>query len=264
MSPEEKTAVNRRLASLLPPRRLPLLVGRFRALGSFLAVGALLAGCAGEPTLQTGPDAETIMDGKLARVDNTASQLAYLDPTADYARYRRVYIAPLDVDDIEIIQPNASSSAINRYNREWELNDEDRRWLRDTFRASMEKTISEGGAFEITDGGGDDVIVVEAMITQIAPAGPRDDMQTRSVPRSRVYSEGAGGMSIAIAIADGDSGEILALIKDTRNSSNASWGVNNRVTNQAEVRRNFDSWGRRLHDGLLRLRAAADGAEAGS
>jgi hypothetical protein len=224
-------------------------------------IGALMAGCAGDPTVQTGPDAETIMDGKLTRVDNSVSQLAYLDPTADYARYRAVYIAPLGVDDIEIIQPSASSSAINRYNREWELTDEDRQWLKDTFRASMEKTVTAGGAYSIADSRGDDVIVVDAMITQIAPAGPRDDAQTRNVPRSRVYTEGAGGMSIAMAITDGDSGEILALIKDTRNSRNASWGVNNRVTNQAEVRRNFDSWGRRLHDGLLRLRAEAEAGD---
>jgi hypothetical protein len=63
-------------------------------------------------------------------------------------------------------------------------------------------------------------------------------------------------MSIAIMIADGDSGEPLAIIKDTRSSVNSSmWGVNNSVSNMAEVRRNFNAWAKQIHDGLLTLQA---------
>ena len=63
---------------------------------------------------------------------------------------------------------------------------------------------------------------------------------------------------IAIALADGDSGEVLALIKDTRRGDTNTWGINNSVTNMGEVRRAFSSWAMRIHDGLLALKARGE------
>lgn len=220
---------------------------------------ALLAACAEQPSIQTGENAETIM-GELAKVDNSRVDLAYVDPTADYARYNKVYIEPLDLDNVEIIQPNTSGSMVNRYNREWELTDADKEKLQSTFRESMTKALTDGGAFEIVEKGGDDVIKLEGMLTRIAPSGPKDDQKSRTTSRSTVISEGAGSMSIAIMIADGDSGEPLAIIKDTRSSVNSSmWGINNSVSNMAEVRRNFNAWAAQIHDGLLALQARGRG-----
>ncbi|MFT7287911.1 MAG: hypothetical protein ACI87W_002026 [Halieaceae bacterium] len=225
-----------------------------------LLLGALplvaLLGCAGDPTIQTGDDAERIM-GTLSKVDNSRMDMAYVDPDGDYARYTRVFVMPLDTNNIEIIQPSSSSSSLNRYNREWELTEDDKAKLQAAFKDAMEQELTEGGAFALADAGGDDVITVEAMITAIAPSGPKDDNPSRTMGRSRVYSEGAGGMSIAIMIADGDSGEVLAMVKDTRNSNNSTWGLNNSVSNMAEVRRNFTAWAKTIHNGLLGLQARA-------
>jgi hypothetical protein len=80
-----------------------------------------------------------------------------------------------------------------------------------------------------------------------------------------VITDGAGSISVAMLLTDGDSGEALAVIKDTYSSqNNVNWGINNSVTNMAEVRRAFNSWGSRLQRGLLtlRYRAIADGSEA--
>ncbi|WP_439107537.1 DUF3313 family protein [Congregibacter sp.] len=226
-----------------------------KALAVVLLPLAVLAACAEQPTIQMGDDAETIMGG-LAKVDNSRTDLAYVDPTADYARYAKVFIEPLDVDNVEIIQPNTSNSMVNRYNREWELTESDRQKLQSAFAEAMTKALTDGGAFEIADQGGDDVIKLEAMITQIAPSGPKDDQMSRATTRSTVITEGSGSMSIAIMLADGDSGEPLAIIKDRRSSVNSSmWGVNNSVSNMAEVRRNFTSWAVQIHDGLLALQA---------
>lgn len=216
---------------------------------------ALLTACAEQPSIQTGANAETIMGG-LIKVDNSRADLAYVDPTADYSRYTKVYVAPLDLDNVEIIQPNANSSMVNRYNREWELTDSDKRALQSSFADAMAKALTDGGAFEVTDQGGDDVIALEAMVTQIAPSGPKDDQMSRTTARTTVITEGGGSMSLAIMLADGDSGEPLAIIKDSRGSVNSSmWGVNNSVSNMAEVRRNFSAWANQIHDGLLKLQA---------
>ena len=221
---------------------------------------ALLGACAGEPTIQTGADAETIMDGRLARVDNTRSSLVYVDPDADYGRYDSVLLVPLDVDHIEIIQPNTTSSVANRFNRDWELTDSDRSKLQDAFREAMEKAIADGGDFSLAEDGGENVLRVEAMITQIAPNAPKDDVQSRGT-RSTIITEGAGSLSVAMMLADGDSGEVLAIIKDTRSGQSNMNTINNSVTNMAEVRRHFRTWGMQLNNGLVALQTRANAAE---
>lgn len=203
------------------------------------------------------------MDGRLARVDNTRSAVVYIDADADYARYTKLRIVPLDVDNVEVVQNNRSTSLVNRFDTEWELTDSDKERLRAEFRKSMEKTIGDDGQFEITDEDGDDVLRLEAMVTRIAPTGPKDDAASRGAGRSYVITDGAGSISVAMLLTDGDSGEVLAVIKDTYNSqNNVNWGMNNSVTNLAEVRRAFSSWGNRLQNGLLTLRARTTTGDA--
>ncbi|MDP5070191.1 MAG: DUF3313 domain-containing protein [Congregibacter sp.] len=226
-----------------------------KALSLLVLPLALLTACAGPPSIQTGENAETIMGG-LAKVDNSRADLAYVDPDADYARYTKVHIATLDVGNVEIIQPNSGSSMVNRYKREWELTDSDKEKLQSAFREAMLKAFSDGGKFEITDQGGSDVLKLEAMITRIAPSGPKDDQMSPSTARARVFTEGGGSMSLALLVADGDSGEPLAVIKDTRSSVNSNmWGINNSVSNMAEVRRNFNAWATEIYAGLVSLQA---------
>lgn len=220
-----------------------------------LALAAMLAGCA-QPTIQTGEGADTV--GNLNKVDNARVAMAYVDPDADYTRYSRIYISPLDMDNVEIIQPDRSSGMVNRYNREWELTDVDKQRFQAAFRDVMERELSKDGAYGIADGGADDVLVVVGQVTQIAPSAPKDDFDSRTTGRSRVYTEGAGSISIAIAFEDGDSGEVLAIIKDRRNSNSSNWGLNNSVTNMSEVRRAFSSWAIRVREGLADLRMRAE------
>jgi hypothetical protein len=226
---------------------------RFTLLTALALPVLLMGGCVGEPTIQTGDDAEIVL-GTLAKVDNSQVDLAYVDPNVDYTRYSKVFIMPLDVDNIKIRQPQTQSSMLNRYNREWELTDSERLAFQDAYRAAMEKALSKDGVFDVTDQRGDDVIAVQGMITGIAPAGPKDDARSRVAGRSDVYTEGAGAMSIAMMLADGDSGEVIAIFKDTRRGQQTVWGLNNSVTNMAEVRRYFSIWARQLHDGLLQRR----------
>jgi hypothetical protein len=212
-----------------------------------------VCGCSGTPTVQSGPDAETI-DGKLYRVDNTTAQFVYVDPTVDFTRYNRILLAPLGVDNIEIIQPDNSSMPLAR-KRDWELTDEDRAALRTGYREVMVQELVEKGGYALADAPADDVLEITAMLTQLAPTGPKDDNQSRYAGRSQVYTEGAGSIAVAVAFADSETGEVLALSKDKRRSAQ-QWGVNNRVTNRAEVRRVFSAWARQVRTGLDRLRTA--------
>lgn len=212
----------------------------------------LLGACAGEPTVQRGEDAEVVL-GRLNRVDNARVDFAYVDPSIDFRRYRQIELLPLELDHTAIVQPSTTAGVGRRAREEWALSDEDRQLLQNTYREAMQGAIAESERFTVTDAAGPDVIAVEAMLTRIAPSAPKDDMRSRPAGRSRVYTQGAGSISIALALVASESGEVLALTKDTRDGETAAWGLNDRVSNIAEVRRVFRLWARLLAGGLDRI-----------
>lgn len=213
------------------------------------SIAALLAGCTSSPEIQTGEDAEVIGDN-LHRVDNSRAKVAYVDPDADFSRYTKVLVRPLGVDNIEIIQPDRTGSAINR--RDWELTDADKLALQDMFQSAMEKQLQERGQFPLVTEPGDDVLEIGAMITAIAPAAAKDDNMSRTAGRSYVITEGAGSIAVAVALGDSQTSEVLALFKDARSSSH-HWGMNNSVTNRADVQRVFNSWATQINSSLAKV-----------
>jgi hypothetical protein len=219
---------------------------------SLCGLALVLSACAGEPTVQRGEDAEVIQ-GHLNRVDNARVDFAYVDPEVDFLRYRHVRLLPLDLDHTEIVQPGTASSAGRRIQEEWQLSERDRQDIQGAYREAMQDAMAKSEHFTVADGSGPEVLAVEAVLTRIAPSAAKDDMSSRPVGRSRVYTQGAGSTSIALALVDSESGEVLALMKDTRDGQTGAWGLNNRVTNLAEVRRVFGLWARLLADGLDRL-----------
>ena len=221
----------------------------YRTLAAAIGTALVLNACTATPEVQTGDDAEVVMD-TLHRVDNARVQLAYIDPDANLAKYNRVLVRPLGVDKIEIVQPSQSGSIVGR--RDWELTDEDKVGLQTMYHEAMVKQLEEKGGYEVTDTADDDVLEIVAMITSLAPSGPKDDSRSRSAGRSRVYTDGAGSIAVAIVYGDSETGEVLGLAKDVR-GSNSHWGANNSVSNKAEVRRIFTSWAVSIREGLDRV-----------
>jgi hypothetical protein len=231
---------------------------------SLCGLALLLAACASEPTIQRGEDAEVI-DDRLYRVDNARFDFAYVDPEIDFGRYRQVRLLPLDLDHAEIVQPSRGGGVGRLAREEWELDDEDRRVLQDAYIEAMNGAIARSERFTVTDAAGPDVIAVEAILTRLAPSAPKDDMRSRPAGHSRVFTQGAGSISIAVALVASESGEVLALAKDTRDGETDGWGLNERVSNIAEVRRVFGLWAGFVAGGLDRIASQrSDGTEAGS
>jgi hypothetical protein len=220
-----------------------------RLLTATLAGALLVTGCAGTPQVQTGADAEVI-GNNLHRVDNSRADIAYIDPAADFSRYSRVQVEPLGVNNIEIIQPDDRGSVTRRV--DWELNDKDRRALQEMYRSAMVKQLQEKGHFPVVDEPGDDVLMISAMITAIAPNAAKDDAHSRTAGRSYVITEGAGAIAVAVGFADSETGEILALVKDSR-ATTSNWGLNNSVTNRADVQRMFNSWALQIASSLAKV-----------
>lgn len=214
-----------------------------------VAMLSLVAACSSTPEVQTGDGAEVIGDN-LHRVDNSKADVAYIDPDADFGKYTKVMIRPLGVNKIEVIQPSKTGTSMSR--RDWELTDADKQMLQDTFHSAMLKNLQDKGDFPLVNEPGDDVLEIGAMITAIAPSAAKDDGRSRAMGRSYVITDGSGAIAVAVAFGDSETGEVLALIKDSRSSS-SHWGLNNSVTNKADVQRMFNSWAMQINSSLVEV-----------
>lgn len=208
----------------------------------------LVTACTGTPEIQTGDDAEVIMDN-LHKVDNSRTDMAYVDPAVDFSKYNKVLLVPLGVDNVEIKQPDSSGSMTRSHNTNWELTEADKVTLQDAFRDAMMKQLADKGDYPIVTEPGNDVLTIQASLLGLAPNAPKDDNRSRSIGRSYTYTEGAGSMAVMVAFGDSESGEVLAIMKDSRSSS-PNWGRNNSVSNLSDMRTIFNSWAMSIRKGL--------------
>jgi hypothetical protein len=222
----------------------------FKQLSIALATVTLVSACSSNtPEIQTGEDAEIIM-GDLHKVDNSRTDLAYVDPNADFSKYQKIMLMPLGMDNVEIIQPNNRNSMSRSSRSNWELTDSDKESLQKVFHVSMTRELEEKGGYTLVTEIDDDVLQVEAAVLTIAPTAAKDDAQSRSIGRSQVYTQGAGSMTVMVAFADSETGEVLGLMKDSRASNSHNWGRNNSVSNLSDVRIMFNNWARGIREAL--------------
>lgn len=210
----------------------------------------LIAACTVTPTVQTGEDAEVIGDN-LHRIDNARVKVAYVDPDANFPKYSRVLVRPLGVDNVEIVQPDTRGS-VNARRGNWELTDKDKESLQTMYQEAMVKQLQEKGHFEVVTEAGDDVLEIAAILTGIAPTAPKDDNRSRAAGRSYIATDSAGSLAVTVGIGDSETGDVLALIKDSRAAA-SHWGLNNSVTNRAEVQRVFNSWAAQISSSLANV-----------
>lgn len=207
-----------------------------------LVMTLALAACNSTPRDPEFSDSEVIMD-RLHLVTNARVGMAYVDPNVDLADFNSIMIDTLDLSNVEITQPNTSNSTARRTT--WELTDRDRQSLQNAFREVFERELAETGDYGVVSEPGPNVLRLSAAITRIAPNATRDDGRSRHVGRTRVYTEGAGSMTMAFALSDSQTGEVFAIVKDSRSGSPV-WGVNNSVSNMGDVRFMFNRWARML------------------
>jgi Protein of unknown function (DUF3313) len=222
---------------------------RYSIIGSVLASVFIVACQTTAPQLQTGKDAEVIQ-GNLVRVDHTNAKLVYVDPEAPFSKYTAIQLAPLGVDNVEIVQPVTGARLVGY--RNWALTDTDKQRLQKDFQQAMVEQLAKKDDLPIVDKAGDNVIRITAKLTRIAPTAPKDDNRSRPAGRDKIVTEGAGKLSVEVTFSDSETGEVLALAKDTRSGS-SQWGINNSLTNGAEVRRVFNSWARQIAGQLERI-----------
>jgi hypothetical protein len=214
-----------------------------------IAAAVLLAACAGEPAIQSGPDAETSFDG-LVKIDNSRFANAWADPDVDFASYDKIVIGNAEFE-FRAVKERSRTSTISRSNqREFWISDADKQKLVDTVTAIFLEELQNSRNFTVVEEAGPDVLIIIGGLQDIVSRVPPD-----TVGRGEIFLTSVGEATLVLEARDSFSGETLYRAIDRSSIEPMGGGVNNpirsnSVTTWAEVRRWARRWAARLVEGL--------------
>ncbi len=218
---------------------------RLSGLAALVCAGMLAAGCA--ETRRADPVAPTAFLGPevVARLQPTEDGvLAYSDATAEFRRYRRVMIAPVQV----LVPPGGTP-----------LTAEQRRFVAEAVEAALRAEL--GRDFEIASTPGPATILVSAAISEVREGGnPALTTASNFMPLTRLAREGValvagsdplvGGAAGEMKLTDAETGRLLAAAIDSRD---ATAGIRARASSLDDVIFVAEHWARLTAFRLCRL-----------
>jgi Protein of unknown function (DUF3313) len=218
----------------------------FRLIGAAVALG--LAGLvlttvhsravAAEPPQQ--------IEGGLVRVDKAKADHVYLLPGANFAKYKRVRMDPVDVSFSPQWKPNDTRSSLSQ-----KLTADDVERIRKTVAEEFDKVFSEelrDGGYSLVNEDGPDVLRVTPKIVNLYINAP----DKQSSARTRTYVTSAGHLTLQVVLRDAATGQYLAAAVDSvsDNTSGMRFEVANSVTNLGFARTAFSRWAQALLKGI--------------
>ncbi len=204
----------------------------------------LLAACASAPpTLQTGPGAEVTFDG-LVRVDNSAFERAWVDPTIDLAGYSKIMAggARFEYRAVRDVESARRSSAT-----EFPISEQGKQRLQADAEEIFLEELAKSRHFELVSEPGPDVLLIRGAMLDIVSRVPPD-----IVGRGEIYIDRVGEATLVLELVDSMSDETLARAAErgAAQSAGRTGMRSSTVTARAESRRLFRRWAVKLREGL--------------
>ena len=210
-----------------------------------IAVAALVVGCAAEPSIQTGPDAEMTFDG-LVRIDNSRFSAAWIDPDIDLTQYSKLLPGGAEFQFRNVQKTSRTTMRASSENEFW-ISDSTRQKLIDTVSEVFSDELSRSEHFTLADERGADTLIIVGALHDIVSRVPPD-----FVGRGEIYLSSLGEATLVIEISDSLSGEVIYRAVDRRAVENVGGQMirANSATTGGEVRRGARRWATRLREGL--------------
>lgn len=211
-----------------------------------VAAAVIIAGCATqEPTVQTGPNAETTFDG-LVRIDNARFAAAWIDPEIDIRQYNKIIPGAAEFE-FRAAQKVSASTARNTNKREFWISDANKQRLTELVSDVFTEELQRSEHFTLVEEPGPDTLIIHGALHDIVSKVPPQD-----VGRSEVWLRSLGEATLIIELRDSLSNEVIYRAVERRAIENAGQQMTraNTATSWAEVRRWARRWAVRLREGL--------------
>ena len=174
----------------------------------------------------------------LVQVEDSATQIAYIDPDADFGVFKRVAILePYVAFRSNWMRDHNQTRSTNRVRAS-----DMERIKKDVAGLLMEVFTEqlEAAGYDVVNYSGEDVLIVRPAIIDLEVNAP----DTRTTTNVRTYTSDAGAATIYVELFDSMTGDILGRAADRRRARTAGnmTILSNRVTNRADARRMFRTW----------------------
>ena len=197
----------------------------------------------------TAQDHAPLPEG-LVEFENAKIDFAALRPGVDWAKYKTIMLYELAVTPAARDATPEHSSTRRYAGESWVLRDKDIKLMQEEFAKVMEKELPKGGFSFVTEPQADTLIIVPTII-DIYLTAPIEDTRRTNMSRGATYTEGAGALTIAVILADGETLEVVAEGVDQRYPSSSNmWKENTRVFNIGDMRSIFRAWGKMMRKRL--------------
>jgi len=230
--------------------------GRRRSLAAFLTVGLLLAGLTACNTTHQVRESDKDFSGFLGDYSQLKpgaegqANFLYVDKSADWKNYTKIYIKPIELWQSADPASNLGSLAL-----------EDQQMLVSYLHTSLANTL--GKDFTLVGQAGPGVLVIHGAITDAGKSKAVMNVISSVVPVSMVLSagktaltgkgSGVGSVSIEVEFCDGQTGQRVAAIVDSRAGTKA---VRTKFDGTwSDVKMSFDWWAAQADARLLKLKS---------
>ena len=210
-------------------KRLAALVASFMILGACTQLDATSSAAPerGDPAF---------LEGVNARADEL-----YVNSEAQpgVRNFRNVYIAPANLANMRVIQPEGAT-----VDEGWLITEPEEKILQKAIAREFSVGLSFESAFNIVDGQQQAEIIVNTAVVAIHPNETRDAVVAGAKP--------GGAITVSIALVNAASGAVMVRSIDTKSSGDI-WAFNQVDNDDPAIDLIFRSWANSIRRGMLHV-----------
>lgn len=208
---------------------------------------ALLAGCAaGNKIDASAPEQGDPNYFKMR--DSMADEVYVTDDQSKrdwFNGIRRIYVEPLDLSTMQIVQPRGVSG-----DDAWDVDDLERDVARQTFLREMARAMEADQAYYVVAGSDEADAVLYARVIAVHPYRTRAEAESQG-------GRGSGAVTMSFALIDPSDNKVVIRAIDTK-STDDIWAFDKIEDDRDAIDLLFDAWGHQIRRSLLFLQGRLD------
>ncbi|MEH6581905.1 MAG: DUF3313 family protein [Halioglobus sp.] len=211
---------------------------------ALVALTFILGGCAQSTTTPESAVPEKGDPDFL--VSRNASAKVYLNPDASGggSSFREVFIAPLNLSKVQVIQPEGVDA-----DEEWKVSDVEDGILQNAMVKEFATQLSFESAYNIVDRRSEADMIIHTTVVAIHPYANKAEVAAGA--------KKGGAITISLALINAETGKVMIRSVDTK-SSDDIWAFNQVDNDEDAINLIFRSWGNSMRRGLLRLQGRSN------
>ncbi len=215
----------------------------------FTAILVLLAltGCAAQDSVKaTAPEQGDPTYFKMR--DSMADEVYVTDDLTKrkwFDGIRRIYVAPLDLSKMQIIQPHGVDD-----DEAWDVDDVEREVVQKAFTREMARALEADQAYHVVGGRDEAQAILYGRVIAVHPYRSRAEAEAEG-------GRGTGAVTMSFALIDPRDEAVVIRALDSKSTEDV-WAFDNIKDERDSIDLLFDAWGHQIRRSLLFMQGRLD------